>query len=186
MCHYITATLPKETEPTSVAETFRAHQFGFKLISNPHVARQIEAGDWYVLTTKAHCDCGTALGSFAGQATTVRDYQSELKKFRKQNWSEAKIRRWLEQKEQTRTKHQREDEARTHGGPRELTQWIELIADLFKLGQTRRIGLLLHWYRGDVESEPIEVLRREKVRMADLSPDRLLKMQEDVVYEVLA
>ena len=98
MCHYITASLPHYVDTDSIAPIFESHKLGFDLISNPHVSAQLEAGDLYLLTTRAHCDCGTALGSL--NVSTARDdlsYERELKKFRKQGWSEAKINRWLEQ-----------------------------------------------------------------------------------------
>lgn len=118
MCHYITATLPHEVELKSVAQIFDSHKLGFELISNPHVAEQIDPQAWYILTTGKHCDCGTAVGSLALQRTAkVLSYDREVMKLRKQGWSEAKIRRWLEQKEQTKERHRREDEALARGGP---------------------------------------------------------------------
>src|SRR5687768_8778719 len=109
MCHYITATLPQSVDTDSVAPIFRSHKFAFDLISNPHVSAQLEAGDLYLLTTTGHCDCGTALGSLnvRGPQDDL-SHERELKKFRKQGWSEAKIARWIQQKENTKEKHLRE------------------------------------------------------------------------------
>src|SRR5262245_11617386 len=103
MCHYLTAMLPQSVELKSIAPIFESHKIGFELISNPHVAAQVDPQDWYILTSRKHCDCGTALGSLNQQrAANVTSYDRELKKFRKQGWSEGKIQRWLEQKEQTK------------------------------------------------------------------------------------
>lgn len=184
MCHYITATLPHSVNPESVAPLFETHKLGFEVISNPHVLSQVEAGDWYVLTTRGHCDCGTALGSLNNPAASeMASYERELKKFRKQGWSEAKIKRWLEQKEQTKERHLREDEARAQGSTPELDQWVDFITDMLTSGRTRGIGLLLHMYQRGVESERIDLLGKERVRVADLTPERLLRMKEDVLYE---
>jgi hypothetical protein len=184
MCHYITARLPQSVDADSVAPIFKLHKFAFYLISNPHVSAQLEAGDLYVLTTTGHCDCGTALGSL--DVPVARDdlsFERELKRFRKQGWSEAKIARWLEQKEQTKEKHLREDEARLKGGTRELNEWVGLITNVLKSGYAPRIGLLLHMYTRGIESERISILRREKVKLVDLSPELLMRIKEDVVYE---
>ncbi len=187
MCHYITATLPGDINPESVAPAFEAHKLGFELISNPHVSEQIDSGDWHILTARGHCDCGTAIGSLnhsnAGKSVS---YERELNKFRKQGWSEAKIQRWLEQKEQTKERHQREDEARAKGSTSELNQWVDFIGDLLESGKARRLGLLLHWYRGSIESERIKILGREKVKLIELNPERLMRMKEDVMYEFMA
>jgi len=184
MCHYITATLPHNVILDSVVPIFESHKLGFELITNPHVSAQIEAGDLYVLTTRGHCDCGTALGSLnLPAADEVASYERELKKFRKQGWSEAKITRWLEQKEQIEERHLREDEARAQGSTSELNQWVNFIADVLQSGRVRRIGLLLHMYQRGVESERIDILGREIVKLAELNPEKLMRMKEDVVYE---
>ena len=135
MCHHITATLPRVGELKSVAPIFESHKLGFELISNPHVAEQVDPQDWYILTSRRHCDCGTALGSLKHErAAKVLSYDRELKKFRKQGWSEAKIQRWLEQKEQTKERHRREDEALADGRGPELDRWIEFLNDLIRFG----------------------------------------------------
>jgi hypothetical protein len=186
MCHYITATLPNAVEPNSVAPIFGSHKLGFKLISNLHVSQQLDSGDWYILTTKEYCDCGTALGSLNRQSVDkVATYERDLEKFRKLGWSEAKIQRWLEQKRQTKERHQREDESRAQGGAQELDRWVAFLNELLKSGHARRFGLLLHSYQGSIESEPIHIQRREKLRLADLNPERLMKVEEDVLYEVV-
>jgi hypothetical protein len=159
MCHFITATLPQSVTPDSVAPIFKSHKLGFDLISNPHVSSQIESEDWYILTTRGHCDCGTALGSLSRSVTSGPiSYERDLKKFREKNWSEAKIQRWLEQKEQTKEKHLREDEDQAGTRTPDAAHWVGFITDVLKSGQTRRIGLLLHMYYGGLESERIKIV----------------------------
>ena len=183
MCHYITVSLSQTADADSVAPIFRSHQLGFHVISNPHVSAQLEAGDLYILTSKV-CDCGTALGSLNALAPhDDLSYEPQLKKFRNQGWSEARINRWLEQKEQTKEKHLREAETRDKGSTHELNHWIRLITDVLQSGYARKIGLLLHMYHGGIESERITILRREKVKLAGLTPELLMRMKEDVVYE---
>ena len=122
MCHYITATIPNKDDVTSVASIFKSHGFGFELISNPHVAQQIGAQDRYILTSGKYCDCGTALGSLSDRMPAKDlDLEPQVRKLRKQGWSEAKIKRWLEQKEQTKERHLREDEALAKAVP---LNWI--------------------------------------------------------------
>ena len=186
MCHYITATLSRVVELKSVAPIFESHKLGFEVISNPHLAEQVDPQDWYILTSRKHCDCGTALGSPNHERTAkVSSYDRELKKFRQQGWSGAKIQRWLEQKEQNKERHRRQDEALASGGGPELDRWIEFLNDLVGFGHAPRIGLLLHWYGGTIEGERIKIKRRERVRLAEVNPERLMKIEEDVLYEVV-
>jgi hypothetical protein len=84
------------------------------------------------------------------------DLEPQVRKFRKQGWSEAKIKRWLEQKEQTKERHIREDEALAKGGAHELDRWIMLLKELIKVRQIPMIGFLLHWYHSSVEGERIK------------------------------
>lgn len=184
MCHFITATFPQSVKPESVAPLFETHKLGFEVISNPHISSQIEAGDWCVLTTRGQCDCGTALGSLSNPAAGgVVSYERELKKLRKQGWGEAKIKRWLEQKEQTKERHLREDGARARGSTPELEQWVDFINGVLKSGCTSSLGLLLHMYQGGVEGERLDLLGKERIKLADLNPERLMRMKEDVLYE---
>lgn len=59
--------------------------------------------------------------------------------------------------QQTKERHQREDEALAEGGGPELDRWIEFLNDLIGSGPSPRFGLLLHWYRGSVEGERIKI-----------------------------
>jgi hypothetical protein len=186
MCHYITATLPQNVKPELIAPIFESHKFGFKLVSNPHVAAQTTPADLYVLTTRGNCDCGTVLGSSSrdDRAEGV-SYEKELKKFRQQGWSETKIQRWIEQKEQVKDRHRREDEAGGKASEPLAAPWIRLITELLTFGYTRRVGLLLHWYSRGIESERIKIVNKERVRLAELTAEVLVSMKEDVLYEFM-
>jgi hypothetical protein len=186
MCHYITATLPHSVDLTLVAPIFESHKLGFQLISNPHVAQQIDPQDRYILTTRKYCDCGTALGSLSHQRSAkVQSYDRVLKKFRKQGWSEAKINRWVEQKEQTKERHLREEAALSEGDTPELELWLGFLNDLFDSKHVQKFGLLLHWYHTSLEGERIRIQRREKLRRSDLTAERLRRIEEDVLYEIV-
>jgi hypothetical protein len=187
MCHYITATIPDKGEIASVASIFKSHGIGFELISNPHVSRQIGPQDRYILTSGKYCDCGTALGSLVNTVPAKDiDFEPQIRKLRKQGWSEAKIKRWLEQKEQTKERHLREDEALAKSGALELDRWIMLVKELINIKQIPMVGLLLHWYHGAVESERIEIQRRERLRLSEVTAERLMRIEGDVLYEIVS
>jgi hypothetical protein len=184
MCHFITATLPRKVKLDLVAPFFESHKLGFKPVANRHVTAQIEAGDAYILTTRGQCDCGTVLGSHnhADDHGSVGS-ERELEKLRKQGWSEAKIQRWIEQKEQTKVRNVRKEEAGARADQPLAEQWIRFITDLLESGYTSKIGLLLHLYHGGIETERIQIQSKEKVTLAELSPGQLMSMKEDVLYE---
>ena len=187
MCHYITATISDKHEIESVALIFKLYGFGFELISNPHVAQQIGPQACYILTSGKYCDCGTALGSLSNRVQDKAiDLEPQVRKLRKQGWSEAKIKRWLEQKEQTKERHLREDEALAKDGSPELDRWIMLLTELINVRQIPIVGVLLHWYHGAVERERIKIQRRERFRLSEVTAGRLMKIEEDVLYEIVS
>jgi hypothetical protein len=184
MCHFITATLPRGVKPELVAPIFESHKLGFQVLSNPHIAEQLDPGDSYVLTTRGHCDCGTVLGSL-NQRTggPGANLEREVERFRKHGWSEAKIQRWREQKDQARERRLREEEAHGQANAPLADQWVRFITALLESGRTPRAGILLHLYRRNIESERIRVSQKERVELVRLTPQMLMEMREDVLYE---
>ncbi len=180
MCHYITAFLPSDANLHASEVIFDQHKLGFRRISNPFVQAQVQAGDIYILTTRKHCDCGTPLGSLVVSNTgkTV-DATEQAAKLRKQGWSAAKVERWLQQKEQTAQSKAQEKEQQ---GTPQVASWQDFLSDLLHSGCTPRVGLLLHWYKGRVDTERIDVTGWERVALPNLTKDRLLHMREDVIY----
>jgi hypothetical protein len=159
----------------------------FERIANPYVLEQLHPGDVYISTTSRHCDCGSVLGSLGGRhGDEPGGYEHELKKLRRKGWGEAKIRRWVEQKEQAKEKHAREDEARAKSEMPVAQYWVEFISTVLNSGCTERVGLLLHFYHMDVEGERVKILGSERVRRDELTPRLLMEMRYDVIYEFVA
>ena len=186
MCHFITATLPQGANIDLAVQVFRSHGLGFKVVHNPHVSPQLNPGETYILTTRGHCDCGTALGSLNRRGPSKDlTYEGEAAKLRKQGWSGAKVQRWLKQKREAEDKRNKEVGARAQGGMADAERWVNLVNDLLQSGHTKKVGVLLHLYRGGVETERVNISERRKVRLADLSPEYVMRMSEDILYEFL-
>ena len=184
MCLFITATLPRGAKLDCVAPIFDTYKLSFELVSNPYVLGQLPPGERYISTTSSHCDCGSALGSLGGRDRDESGgHEHELKKLRRKGWSEAKILRWLEQKELTKEKHAREDEARAGSYTPVAQYWVDFISAVLNSGCTDRLGILLHFYRMDVEDERVKLLGSERVKLEELTPRLLMEMEYDVVYE---
>jgi hypothetical protein len=66
----------------------------------------------------------------------------------------------------------------------ELHRWIEFVTAVMTSRHAGWIGLLLHWYNGDVRTEAIRVNDRRFVRLADLTEEYLLNMEEDVLHTI--
>ena len=177
MCHYITAVLPGSADHTSLAAV--ADQYGRNLtpLKNSSIEEQLKIGERYFLTTRGHCDCGTALGALGRKEKQLNprnnSIEAEEEKLRRRGWSESKISRWKEQRDQ-----------RLANLPKSAdpTDWEHLITEMLNSGKTPFVGILLHFYSGSIEG-PIELQGREVIKVKSMSPEVLGRLKEDVLYE---
>jgi len=174
MCHFITLIAPTDNA-AAVDTIMRAHGRIGRMIDNPSIAAQLEPGERQYLTTPGHCDCGTVLAPRHGRR--AEDLEQELAKqparLRRQKWSEAKIARAIEDR--------RKAAARPGGnGPDSLEQWAALLPDLRQRLDLPHVGLLVHLYSGDIDSEQFPVSRRRSgsgtpllEQLASIAPDEV-------------
>lgn len=181
MCHYITATLPARADFKAAEAIFKRHGFGFAANDNPNLSTQLEKGDRQFMTAGKYCDCGTSLGSFRVDARPAVS-KRELDQLRRKGWSEAKINRWLEEKNAAGEKDQRAARPELAETNRELVRWFAMMDELFQSGAADRVGVLLHDYSGSVASEKISLSATETHPLAESTPLVLGEMREDVHY----
>ena len=171
MCTYITAVLPEGTDKGAAAKVFDRHKHGFEILEKapPAVGRE----DLYVLTTRKHCDCGTALGSGADRVEERKNPLDEVPQLRKKGWSETKIQRWLSDKlnPPQRAEPNREEE---------LARWEAFIRDVLETGVAPSLGLFVHFYNERFEDDIIRHV--ERVPLSQLTTELLLNMRDDTLY----
>jgi hypothetical protein len=185
MCHFVTAILPASSDVECVRELARKRGFSWEPIENPSVARLLRPGETYYFTTRGMCDCGTSIGSRSRIhfGSIEPDYERERKKLRKMGWSQAKLDRWLADRKSAHAKRLAALDARGDPGESHARRWLDLLQAALTTRTASSIGLLLHFYKGGVETESIPVSKRAFVPLAELSLDRLLDVREDVIYE---
>jgi hypothetical protein len=180
MCHFITATLPEGTDLAALCPVLKEHGGVLNPLENPWVQEQLPSGTLYLNATSGICACGTSLGSLRRTADRPAASKKELRKLRQEGWSEAKIERWVEEKEAAKAQALTTAQAaRTADAER----WITQLRSILAAGKTDRVGLLLHWYRGSLEDERIHLRNRVPVRIDEVTPDLLMNLEEDVLYE---
>ena len=121
-------------------------------IHNPSVESILKPSEAQFLTTVGHCDCGTALGQGAAQMRG-RDQAAKLAK---KGWSPSKIERCLSNRKRA---DERAQERQGAHRPDSVNLWSNLVRDLFALPDVQQVGLLLHFYSGNVETEVFNVRR---------------------------
>ena len=181
MCHFVTMVLPPDADIESVQQVLGRYGRGFELLQNKHVGKLLKPREVYCLPTPKHCDCGTELGSAPALSAGLADISRDIAKKRRKGWSETKIARWLEQKQD----HQQAKKERSKelGGPgADLEDWLGIIRDLRADAGLAYLGIMLHWYTGPL-SERIDATRAEFDHDDDMASG-LRHIEEDVLYIV--
>lgn len=153
MCYYI-ALLVRGGGASAIDQVLRNHGRQARPLANLSIADALEAGKAQFLTTAGNCDCGTALAPATVDRTTKRTQQAA--KLAKKGWSQAKVERWLVDREKA---DGRADERRHANTPDSVEMWSRVIRELMSVPGVQQAGLLLHFYSGDIERETIEPLR---------------------------
>jgi hypothetical protein len=185
MCHFLSGVLPRGVERKKLAHLLAAGGFAFAPLDNAHVRAQLRADEEYCRVTSSWCDCGTPLGSEGRKGGPIDPGAHEERQraeLRAKGWGEAKVERWIEQRRKTSARDERVRRGRNAAVRAELETWRDALTDLARAAG--QVGLLLHWYRGALETERIVIARRHHIPVAALAIDRLAGIEEDVLYEI--
>lgn len=178
MCHFITATLPKTADREALNAIAREFGRQFQPLASPAVTAQLPPDAAYFLTTLAHCDCGTVLGSARRAAARAPDWSGEEAKLLKKGWSRTKAARALEQRREKEALKQEANEQ----ADRALAESLEgFVSGVLQSGLTAELGLLLHSYHGPLDEE-FSILRHEQVSPNAALAEVLPVAEEDVLY----
>lgn len=186
MCHFITGLIDRAVSLDDLNKVGHGNAITFTKCDNDFVKSQLKPGEDYLVKKTNPCDCGTQLGLVCRTTTpdTTRIEKREVDKLKKKGWTETKIKRWLTDREKTIEKDKIKYDRIVNGVYVDIANWIDYINNVFTETKTQYFGLLLHWYKGGLEDERIKLKDRIKVKLSELTPDILLKMDEDVIYEV--
>ena len=181
MCYYITATLPKETDMERLKPLLEEFNMSFTSINNVYIKPQLRPGELYFRATKKYCDCDTVLGSRSRSQEYEKLLKSKkIKTLRKKQWSDEQIDNWIMEKIATRS-HKKGLKKTSLEVDEEINNWIDFVQGILKT--VKRIGLLKHWYKSHLDNEEILLKKTERLNLKDFTADKLLKLEEDVLYE---
>ena len=185
MCYYITATLPKGTKIDTLVPIFDNYEMTFSPVNNENVKSQLPFGELYFRPTQSYCDCDTVLGSLdISQKHEALVDSKKVKKLRKKGWSEEEINNWVTEKMQKeRAKKQKKDKYWPDFRNQQATRWINFLRELLDTRLTFRVGILIHWYNGGLDSEEIEIKKTQRVNVESINAEVLMNLKEDVLYE---
>lgn len=155
---------------------FEAHGFAFRVYANPSVAECLTDEATLILTTRAQCDCGTAIGS-ACSVDPRPSPERHVARLKAKGWGDAKIARWL----QSKSGGGASPEAADSG---EVSAWVSLIRDVLRDGSVPWIGLFAHFYEGRVSDERVALKAAPPKSLGSLVPADLLGLPRDVLLLV--
>lgn len=184
MCHFITCLVAPEVSLLELQPLCNKNGMLFMPIENSFVCAQIPSGQ-YVRATQSVCDCGTPLGSLSARhnnkslAEGESAHATSVAKLKKKGWSQAKIDRWLGEKE---TASERSSLQRAHSCGADLKNWCQFIKTFLPANPGKALGILLHWYSGSLEDEKIEIKSIERIPLSEELEKNLLSIREDVLY----
>lgn len=175
--------MPRGTQIGNIREILDLYKMDFSEIANHLVESQLRPGELYFRATKDYCDCDTVLGSL----NSLQDFQTlskskKVKALKKKNWSEEEINNWINEKVKSKQKKSNEKFTPTEIRVK-LGRWSNFLHDLLDNKKVTRIGLLKHWYTGGLEKEEIKIRKTKKIVINQVTPELLLNLSEDILYE---
>lgn len=183
MCHFITAIIDDKSSLETLNSIGKNYGITFRTVSNEHLQKQLQYNRKYLWKNSDQCDCGTSIGS-SRTSDPVESTKKDIKRFKKKGWSETKIKNWLMNRERSEKKDERAELDRGTNVNEDAKNWIGLLRDFQNSSEIGYFGLLLHWYSGNVESEPVNILDWRKINPERLTTSGIFEMEEDVVYQI--
>ena len=177
MCRFISLLVPRRkrrADVSALADVAARHGFGWMVAEDSPIATHVDEDVTVVFTTPGHCDCGTLVGANARKEPPEK-FARRVEKLRKKGWSETKIAAWVA------TQGDRRLVSHAATAPNELERWQRFIAELLATKDLTCVGLLLHVYRGRIDSEDVALRDTRTVALADFTDEWLSDVADDVL-----
>src|SRR5690606_37863581 len=115
----------------------------------------------------------------------LRIEKSEMVKLSKKGWSKNKLDRWIADKNKDLEKGRQRYNTLAQGIHTDIQNWMSYLKNLFNHMPINSFGLLLHWYKADVETEKIKINERIRIKITEVTESTLLNINEDILYEIV-
>lgn len=179
MCHFVLAVLPASAPIPALDALARTHGRQLSPLDNAALQAQLRPDQRAFVTTLGHCDCGTVLGEDLAVGKARVDAGAEHRRLARKGWSEAKIARALE----NRREHEAMEAAHKRAkGADERARWVAFVNAMVAPGRAREFGLLVHSFRGRLDTEDIALDGARSVRIDAGLGEALGRMRDDVLY----
>lgn len=166
MCTTIQIALPADAAEAWAGDSVRIEALG-----------QVEAVPM-ALISNDNCECGTPLASAAPPREWDQAvYARAIKRFRREGWSEHRIRRWFDAKRTDHSRAERLSQERANGpSAQPVDDWLRFLEAMLK--RHSHVGLRV-CHGDDSWSEPIS---RKALPLRDANATALREMEEGTLY----
>ena len=186
MCHYITGIISGKVTVQELNSVGQEFGLKFETCPNEFVQKQLENGESYIWKHCNYCDCGTLLGSLNEKNIKRTKNVSELEigKLKRKGWSEAKIQRFLNDKNKKAEQNDKDLEQRKLSSENGIQEWVDFCKKIFETIPINTFGILLHWYKRGISNERIMLNERILIGKSELTAKKLLEIEEDTLYVI--
>lgn len=169
MCYSVTLFLPEDADLPAIEDIFKRHRLSF---SADHIPSQATPGINEIGLSVCYqgCDCSFVDDAIHGVKSGYEE--SEQMKLRQKNWSTAKLARAQTDREKARERQ---------GRVLTPAKFIVLISEV--LEKTHYFGIYFLWYGGEKnENKPFS---KERIHIAELSPERMEAFEPGIRYQII-
>jgi len=186
MCHFISGIINNDFDLNDLNNIGTNFGITFKECDNLYVKSQIDKKEIYLIKNTNCCDCGTELGMLLRikHFDENRPNKKEIDKLKKKGWSDFKIQRYIDEKNKTEKRNENIYENYKKQNHSDAENWNNFINELFLNTKIKLFGLMLHWYKGGLTNERINISEKIKLNIAELKTETLLEIKEDTVYYI--
>ena len=186
MCHYITGVISGKVTVQELNSVGQEFGLQFEDCPNEFVQKQLRSGESYIWKCCKYCECGTSLGTLNGKKIkrTKSINELEVNNLKQKGWSEAKVQRFLNDKNKKAEKNNKDLKQRKLSAENEIQEWLDFCKKIFETISINTFGILLHWYKGGTSNERITLNGRVLIDKSELTAKNLLEIEEDTLYVI--
>ncbi len=167
ICYHIILSVSRNVTRDHLCEILEKNNVDFLPIPCPDAIRQEKKNDHCFRPFNRHCDCNTTLGEFFRKKDSLT--KSKHRKMKKIYSSPEEVEKEVQRQIEAWKDQLKKDI--------ETQRRISFLQDIFS--KVWRINIVLHWQSND----PFIIKNVEKRQHTEITPDLLLNIEEDTLYE---
>jgi hypothetical protein len=174
MCQYNLAIIDSDSDDLKLKEVFEQNNLHYSVIKVTSFDDQSGKVYKIVLTAGNNCDCGSVIGSETRHNSPTIRIERDIKKLKQKNWSDNKIKRYLENK-------QKADSIKIGESGEELEKWNKTIQYCLNNYLTKRFGILTHYFSESHSEEKFDNIVINRTKLKDFKLEELKKVEFDKI-----